>query len=388
MTITINLYGMELPGGGSADPGPVATGNDPAANGLPDVSGGNPPEGLPPGSGDREAIPIQGSGDGTPDGSVIPPADDGNAPDGTGTAADGTVLKPADEPAAPKPSRRAASKARAAAAVRQSLAQWRLLSAQAEADAAATSGAAGFADAAGTETHVRTPLAVTAVNAAGAVTPITNVTPMGADHSYVTEKVGEIPRAPHAMFAHNGDLILSTISRNGISKSPIYSYSEDGGMQFRSELPDANESGNYGFSFGDGMHIVAEAWEGMVDYVSQGADGPWVKNDYTHLNPHEYKNLKWGFGFKCPETGQEFMGFGNDKQPGVVITQENGEWRTLSAPRDMLFPTSMGVITGRSQRRDPPGLQFHVQRNPPARDQRRGPDRQAGRFRRMVLYDR
>ena len=164
------------------------------------------------------------------------------------------------------------------------------------------------------------------------------------EYEYITEKVGETERAPHAMFGHNGELIISTISRNGISHSPIYSYSNDNGLQRRSQLPDANESGNYGFSFGDGLHIVAEAWEGMIDYVAQSPDGPWTKHDYTHLNPHSYKNLKWGFGYRDPATGQQFMGFGNDEAPGVVITSEAGEWKLLSAPKDMLFPTSMGVI--------------------------------------------
>jgi hypothetical protein len=40
------------------------------------------------------------------------------------------------------------------------------------------------------------------------------------------------------------------------------------------------------------------------------------------------------------------MGFGNDRAPGVVITLEDGQWQTLAAPRDMLFPTSMGLVTG------------------------------------------
>lgn len=180
------------------------------------------------------------------------------------------------------------------------------------------------------------------------VSPTTDVTsrsPLSEEYEYVTEKVGEIERAPHAMFEYNGELVVSTISRNGISNSPIYTYSDDNGLQRRSQLPDANESGNYGFSSDDGLHIVAEAWEGMIDYVAQSPDGPWIKHDYTHLNPHSYKNLKWGFGYRDPATGQQFMGFGNDEAPGVVITSEAGEWKLLSAPKDMLFPTSMGVIT-------------------------------------------
>jgi hypothetical protein len=174
---------------------------------------------------------------------------------------------------------------------------------------------------------------------------ITNFAPVGEKYQYNIEKVGEIQRAPHAMFEHNGELVMSTISRNGISHSPIYTYSDENGLKKRGQLPDSNEAGNYGFSFDDGLHIVAEAWKGMIDYVAQSPDGPWVKHDYTHLNPHSYKNLKWGFGYKCPVTGQEFMGFGNDRHPGVVITNQGGEWKLLSAPKDMLFPTSMGVIS-------------------------------------------
>jgi hypothetical protein len=175
-------------------------------------------------------------------------------------------------------------------------------------------------------------------------TNITNVTPYGEKYQYRIEDVGEIERAPHAMFEHNGELVMSTISRNGISHTPIYTYSDENGLQKRSRLPDSNEAGNYGFSFDDGLHIVVEAWEGMIDYVAQSPDGPWVKNDYTHLNPHSYKNLKWGYGYRCPVTGQQFMGFGNDKHPGMVITRQAGEWKRLTAPKDMLFPTSMGVI--------------------------------------------
>mgnify|MGYP001554785843 CR=1 FL=1 len=111
---------------------------------------------------------------------------------------------------------------------------------------------------------------------------ITNFTPVGEKYQYNIEKVGEIERAPHAMFEHNGELVMSAISRNGISHSPIYTYSDENGLQKRGQLPDSNESGNYGFSFDDGLHIVAESWKGMIDYVAQSPDGPWVKHDYTH----------------------------------------------------------------------------------------------------------
>lgn len=161
---------------------------------------------------------------------------------------------------------------------------------------------------------------------------------------YSVQKVAQTERAPMAMFAAGNDLIMGTISRNGISKSPVYSYNSTSGLQQRSQLPDDVESANYGFTAEDGLHIVAESWNGMVEYVAQSPDGPWVKHDLTSLNPQDYKNLKWGFGCSSSTTGRQYLGFGNDKHPGVVLSRVNGKWETLTAPNDMLFPTSMGEI--------------------------------------------
>ena len=163
--------------------------------------------------------------------------------------------------------------------------------------------------------------------------------------TYQTEMVGETKRAPMAMFANGDELVLSTISRNGISKSPVYSHGPETGLVQRSTLPDEVESGNYGFTAEDGVHIVAESWQGMVEYVAPSPDGPWTKHDLTALNPNEYKNLKWGFGYRAPQTGNQYLGFGNDRHPGVVLSRENDDWQVLATAPDMLFPTSMGEIT-------------------------------------------
>jgi hypothetical protein len=163
--------------------------------------------------------------------------------------------------------------------------------------------------------------------------------------NYTVQKVGQTDRAPMAMLAWGKQLLTTTISRNGISKSPVYSYDGTGGLQLRGHLPDEVESGNYGFTAEDGIHIVAESWNGMVEYVAPNPDGPWIKHDLTHLNPHNYKNLKWGFGFRSPGTGNQYLGFGNDRHPGMVLAREGANWKPLAAPGDMLFPTSMGEIT-------------------------------------------
>jgi len=168
--------------------------------------------------------------------------------------------------------------------------------------------------------------------------------PKSMNGKYSVQQVGQTNRAPMAMFSRGDELITSIISRNGTSKSSVYSYDSTGGLQLRGQLPDDVESGNYGFTAEDGVHIVAEAWNGMVEYVAPTPDGPWVKHDLTSLNPHEYKNLKWGFGFHSPTTGNQYLGFGNDRHPGVVLSRKNGTWQPLAAPEDMLFPTSMGEI--------------------------------------------
>ena len=166
----------------------------------------------------------------------------------------------------------------------------------------------------------------------------------GSRGSYFLEKVGMIDRAPMAMFEHNGELIVSAITRNGIDETPVWSYSDGEGVQKRSVLPELAESGHYGYSFGDGLHITLESASGPVDYTAPGPGGPWTKHDYTNLAPHAYKNLHWGFSYKCPVTGREFMGFGDEDHPGMVITLKNGKWELLSSPEDMRFPTGLAVV--------------------------------------------
>ena len=168
----------------------------------------------------------------------------------------------------------------------------------------------------------------------------------GPVNSYSATEVGTIARAPMAMFEHKGELIISAITRNGINETPIWSYSESGGVQRRGRLPEQAESGHYGFSFGDGFHLTPESHGGPVDYVAYSPDGPYIKQDYSHLVPHSYKNLKWGFSYIDPASGRQFMGFGNAGHPGMVITFEGGEWKLFSAPGDMRFPTGLGVING------------------------------------------
>lgn len=178
------------------------------------------------------------------------------------------------------------------------------------------------------------------------LTPVIPAPPGGFEYS-VTQ-VGEVDRAPMAMFEHNGELVISVISRNDISETPVYTYSDENGLQRRSALPDSVESGHAGYSYGSGLHLTVESWGGMVDYTASSPEGPWTKTDYTYLNPHEYKNLKWGFSYQCPVTGRQFMGFGNSDNPGVVLTynETSGEWETFAAEDDMRFPTGMGVIVG------------------------------------------
>ncbi len=182
----------------------------------------------------------------------------------------------------------------------------------------------------------------------GGTSPLQPIGPTpapGGGGRYRLDKLGMIDRAPMAMFGHKGELIMSAITRNDIDETPIWSYSDATGVQKRSTLPELAESGNFGYSFGDGLHITLESSGGPVDYVAPGPDGPWVRHDYTYLVPHEYKNLQWGFSYRCPVTGREFMGFGNADHPGMMLTLKNGEWELFSAPEDMRFPTGMGVIT-------------------------------------------
>ena len=172
------------------------------------------------------------------------------------------------------------------------------------------------------------------------------VEPPGGFDYQLTE-VGRIDRAPMAMFEHNGELLISAVTRNGISETPIWSYSEETGIQKRGALPEDAESGHAGYSYGSGFHLTPESWSGMKDYTASSADGPFTEHDYTYLNPHEYKNLKWGFSYQCPETGRQFMGFGNGGHPGVVLSYDEsiGDWTTFSADPELRFPIAMGVIT-------------------------------------------
>jgi hypothetical protein len=180
--------------------------------------------------------------------------------------------------------------------------------------------------------------------------PTTGIDDDTAEYNYSLEKVGEIARAPMAMFEHNGELVISVISRNDISYTPVYTYSTQDGIRERTPLPVQAESGHYGYSVDGLMHLTPESNGGMIDYTTDNLDGSWTKTDFTHLNPHSYKNLKWGASYICPKTGRQFMGFGNAGHSGVLITYNEsvGEWETFCADPDIRFPGSMGVITGGS----------------------------------------
>lgn len=172
----------------------------------------------------------------------------------------------------------------------------------------------------------------------------------GEDYEYTVTHVGEVARAPMAMFDNNGELVISIISRNGINYTPVYSYTPGEGVRERQRLPESAESGHYGYTAGGQIHLTPESDRGMIDFTATDLDSGWTKHDYTHLNPHKYKNLKWGASYRCPVTGREFMGFGNNDKPGVVLNYNpsKGEWETFSADEDLRFPSSFGVITGGS----------------------------------------
>jgi len=166
------------------------------------------------------------------------------------------------------------------------------------------------------------------------------------DNSFAAQEVGTVARAPMAFFEHEGELVVSAITRNGMNQTPIWTYSPEEGVRQTSVLPESAESGHMGYSFGNGLHLTPESWSGPVDYTAASPEGPWEKHDYTHLCPHDYKNLKWGFSYQCPTTGREFIGFGNADHPGMVITKGSEDWELFAAPDDMRFPTGVGVVTG------------------------------------------
>jgi hypothetical protein len=156
--------------------------------------------------------------------------------------------------------------------------------------------------------------------------------------------VGEIDRAPMAFFAHDGQLVMSGITRNQIRETPVWSYTPGGGVERASLLPEWCESGAAGFSVGGEIHLAPEAWQGMVVYTAPSPRGPWTKHDFTAWNPHEYKNLKWGLAALDPDTGRQYLGFGNAHHPGVVLVYNRG-WELFAATPDMRFPTTVSDIT-------------------------------------------
>lgn len=169
-------------------------------------------------------------------------------------------------------------------------------------------------------------------------------TPGPGPYSYQVVEVGKVDRAPMAMFAHQGELVISGISRNGMERTPVWTYREGEGVRRRSFLPGSNEAGAAGFSTGSEINLTPESWGGPVLYTAPGPEGPWTKHDFTRLVPHEYKNLKWGFSYRCPATGRRFMGFGNADHPGMVLHYSGGEWKVLAAPQDMRYPTGVAAI--------------------------------------------
>ncbi len=167
--------------------------------------------------------------------------------------------------------------------------------------------------------------------------------PQGSYH-FVLVKVGEIDRAPMAFFAHDGQLVLSGITRNQIHATPVWTYTPGGTLARASLLPEWCESGAAGYSAEGMIHLAPEAWQGMVLYTAPAPEGPWTRHDFGHLNPHAYKDLKWGFAARDPDTGRQFLGFGNAHHPGVVLLRD-GAWKLFAATQEMRFPTGISDIT-------------------------------------------
>lgn len=167
--------------------------------------------------------------------------------------------------------------------------------------------------------------------------------PQGSYH-FALVKVGEIDRAPMAFFAHDGQLVLSGITRNQIHVTPVWTYTPGGTVAQASLLPEWCESGAAGYSAEGIIHLVPEAWQGMVLYTAPEPGGPWTRHDFGHLNPHADKDLKWGFAARDPDTGRQFLGFGNAHHPGVVLLRD-GAWKLFAATPEMHFPTGVSDIT-------------------------------------------
>lgn len=169
--------------------------------------------------------------------------------------------------------------------------------------------------------------------------------PRTGSHRFVFVRVGLVDRAPMAFFAHDGHLVVSGISRNQIQETSVWSIALGSEPEKASLLPDWCESGAAGYSADGVIHLAPEAWSGMVVYTSHSPRGPWTKHDFAHLNPHEYKDLKWGFATRDPDTGHQYLGFGNANHPGVVLIRDR-EWRLFAATPEMRFPTAVSDITG------------------------------------------
>jgi hypothetical protein len=158
-------------------------------------------------------------------------------------------------------------------------------------------------------------------------------------YSYSARQIGRIDRAPMAFFeGSDGKLTMSCIARTIGNRAPIWAMDADGNVQRRSVLPGANESGHYGFLFpdGTGVNLVPESEGEPIAFTAATADGPFERRSFKDLVPHSYTNLKWGFGYLCPKTKRQFLGFGNAGHPGMLLEYRAG-WQLYAAPGNMRF---------------------------------------------------